>query len=350
MTFQILEPTLLSLTAIVVLGALAAYGGEAPPAALPAAPSGARIERTSWAGWSDAYRLTNGTIEMVVVPASGRILHYGYTGAANLLWQNASAGGRAPVPGAWTNYGGSKTWIWPQEDWPARTGSGWPPPTDLPTTIIYTVEVRDKGTLRLISPALPGYDAVIVRDIHIEDSGTRVFITSRLQKTGADATFAMAPWTVTQMPADGSLFARLMAGSRLPEGYRAFPGGSFKSVSLEGRDILAVERQRTTSAKIGADADLLAWQRDEILFVERSVNGKTPLSAFAVGDAGQLYSHPDGDPTLPAGVSYIEMELTAPLRTLRSGESTSLETIWELVHLAPDERTRSAVAALLRKM
>jgi hypothetical protein len=191
---------------------------------------------------------------------------------------------------------------------------------------------------------------VIVRDIRIEDSGTRVFITSRLQKTGADATFAMAPWTVTQMPADGHLFARLMAGSRLPKGYRTFPGGSFKSVSLEGRDILVVERQRTTSAKIGADADLLAWQRDDTLFVERSANGNTPLSAFAVGDPGQLYSHPDGDQTLPAGVSYIEMELTAPLRTLKNGESTALETIWELVRLVPAERTPSAVAARLRKM
>jgi hypothetical protein len=349
MTIPILEPTTVSITALAVLGVLCAYGSEAPPATPPGS-GGAHIERVKWGGWSDAYRLTNGAIEVVVVPESGRILHYGYTGATNLLWQNASAAGRAPVPGAWTNYGGSKTWIWPQEEWPTRVGSGWPPPTDLPTTIVNTVEIRDKGTLRITSPALPGYDAVIVRDIHIEDSGTRVFITSRLQKTGADATFAMAPWTVTQMPADGALFARLMDGSRLPEGYRTFPGGSFKSVSLEGRDILVVERQRTTSAKIGADADLLAWQRDDILFVERSANGKTPPSAFAVGDAGQLYSHPDGDPTLPTGVSYIEMELTAPLRTLRSGESTSLETIWELVHLAPDERTRSAVASRLRKM
>jgi len=349
MTLQILDPAILSFTALAFLGGLCAFGAEAPPPA-SAALTSAHIERISWGEWSEAYRMTNGSVEVVVVPAVSRILHYGFAGEKNLLWQNASAGGRAPVAGNWMNYGGSKTWIWPQEDWPARTGSGWPPPTDLPTTIANRAEILDKRTLRLTSPPLPGHDAVLVRDIRIEEAGTRVLVTSRLQKTGQNATFAMAAWTVTQMPANGSLFARLVAGSRPAHGYRSFPGAAFESVSFEGSDILVAERQTTASAKIGMDADLLAWQKDDILFVERSSNVGTPLSAFAVGDPGQLYSHPDGDPTLPVGVSYIEMELTAPLRTLQSGESSVLETAWELIRLAPADRTRSAVAERLRKM
>ena len=340
MTHPTLAPALVSLAALIVAGRVLAKD--------PTTPGRARIELIAWNGWPEAYRLSNGTIELVVVPACARILHYGFVGEENLLWRNASASGKAVTSGSWTNYGGSKTWVWPQDDWPAQTGSGWPPPTDLPTTIGNAAEIVDMRTLRLTSPALVGFDAILIREIRIEDSGTRVLVTSRLRKIGADATFALAPWTVTQMPADGALYARLLPHARPAGGFRAF-SGSFASVSLEKPDILCVERLQKAGGKIGMDADLLAWQRDGVLFVERSIDD-TPLTGFAAGDRGQFYSHPDGDPTLPAGISYIEMELTAPLATLKRGESAVLETTWELVRLGPAERTRQAVAARLRKM
>ncbi len=287
---QILEPTLLSLTAIVVLGALAAYGGEAPPAALPAAPSGARIERTSWGGWSDAYRLTNGTIEVVVVPASGRILHYGYTGAANLLWQNASAVGGLPWrPGTWTNYGGSKTWIWPQEDWPARTGSGWPPPTDLPATIVNTVEIRDKGTLRLTSPGPAG-----LRRRHRPRHPHRRLRHPSLhhQPPAEDGRGRHLRHGTVDGDADASatahLFARLLPGSRLPERLRG-PSRRLLQVGVSRGNGTSWCRAtaRQTSAKIGMDADLLAWQRGRAS-LRRAVGERdeTPLSARSPSATG----------------------------------------------------------------
>jgi hypothetical protein len=311
--------------------------------------SGARVEPLAWGGWAEAYRLSNGEAELVVVPAVSRVLRYGLVGGANVLWQNPAVAGRAPVREQWTNYGGSKTWIWPEHEWPTRAGSAWPPPTDLPDTIASTVEVRG-ATLRLATAPHPGFGLALLRELRLADSGTRVEIRSELRRHGGDE-FPVAAWTVTQVPADGALFARLVTGSRLADGYKAC-FGRFAAVTREGEregeDVLVVERQGAEYAKIGMDADLLAWQRDDLLFVERSRDRETPLAAFAPGDRAQVYSHFDGDPNLPEGVSYVELEHTSPMRAPLVGEGVSLETTWELVPLGRGERSRSAVAARLR--
>jgi hypothetical protein len=306
----------------------------------------ARIERFAWGGWAEAYRLSNGDAALVVVPAVSRILHYGFAGGENLLWQNASVAGRPPDAEQWTNYGGSKTWIWPDHEWPTRTGSAWPPPTDLPSTIGSTAEVRGEGVLRLTSSPIPGFGLTLVRDVRLADSGTRVEIRSEIRKDGG-VEFAIAAWTVTQMPADGALFARLMKGSRLADGYKSY-FGSFAAVTHEGPEVLVIERRSAEYAKIGMDADLLAWQRGELLFVERPADRDTSLAAFALGDRAQIYSHLDADPNLPPGVSYVEMELTSPMSAPRLGESVTLETSWEILRLGPGETARAAVAAKLR--
>jgi hypothetical protein len=308
--------------------------------------SAAKIERLAWGGWAEAYRLSNGDAELVVVPAVSRLLHYGFAGGANLLWQNAAVAGRPPGVEQWTNYGGSKTWIWPEHEWPTRTGSAWPPPTDLPDTIGSTAEIRDDGTLRLTSSPIRRFGLTLVRDLRLADSGTRLEIRSEIRKDSG-ASFPIAVWTVTQMPADGALFARLMSGSRLADGYKSY-FGSFAAVTHEGPDVLVIERQSAEYAKIGMDADLLAWQRGDVLFVERSAGRDVPLAEYALGDRAQIYSHFDADPNLPPGVSYVEMELTSPMRASRIGESVTLETSWELLRLEPGQTARAAVAAKLR--
>ncbi len=310
--------------------------------------SGARIERLPWGGWDEAYRLSNGEAELVVVPAVSRVLHYGLAGGENVLWHNAAVGGHVPGKEQWTNYGGSKTWVWPEHEWPTRAGSAWPPPTDLPDTIRSAVEVQGGATLVLTTPPHPGFGLSLMRRMRLADSGTRVEIRSELRKHGG-AEFPVAAWTVTQVPADGALFARLSPGSRLAEGYKAY-FGSFATVTREAEDVLLIERQSAEYAKIGMDADLLAWRRGELLFVEQASDRETPLAAFALGDRAQIYSHFDADPNLPMGVSYVELEFTSPMRAPRVGDSVTLETSWELLRLDAGERGRAAVAARLRTL
>ncbi len=311
--------------------------------------SRATVERRAGSGWPEAFRLSNGEAELIVVPAVSRILHYGLVGGPNLIWQNASAAGQPPGSGQqWTNYGGSKTWIWPESEWTKRNAGVWFPPTDRPGVISSAAEIREEGALRLVSPLIPDFGLALVRDVRLADSGTRVEMRSEIRKHGGEV-FPIAAWTVTQLPADGALYARLVGGSRLADGFKTY-FGSFASVAREGPDVLAIERRTSEYAKLGMDADLLAWQRGELLFVERSCGASEPLTRFAVGDRAQVYSHFDGDPALPAGVSYVELELTSALSALRPGESVTLETSWEILRLAPEETGRAAVAARLREL
>jgi hypothetical protein len=100
---------------------------------------------------------------------------------------------------------------------------------------------------------------------------------------------------------------------------------------------------------MGFDGDLLAWTKGDILYVERTLD-TDPLSEFSEGDRAQVYGHLDGDPGLPPGPSYVELELTSPLRMPRAADTVTLTTSIELHRLGPDERGLEAVADRLRRL
>src|SRR3954451_8363184 len=78
--------------------------------------------------------LKNGSAQVVIVPAAGRIMSFQLCShrlcGENPIWNNPQLGaGLKPDDEGWTNYGGDKSWPAPQSDWPKITGKGWPPPT-----------------------------------------------------------------------------------------------------------------------------------------------------------------------------------------------------------------------------
>ncbi len=46
------------------------------------------MEKTTFKDWREAVRISNGEIEVVVVPEIGRVMFYGYPGKKNFLWVN----------------------------------------------------------------------------------------------------------------------------------------------------------------------------------------------------------------------------------------------------------------------
>src|SRR5207237_346878 len=51
-------------------------------------------QRLPYHGWSGAYRLSNGTVDLVFVPQIGRIMRYGYVGGPNMLFENEKLSGK----------------------------------------------------------------------------------------------------------------------------------------------------------------------------------------------------------------------------------------------------------------
>src|SRR4051812_33887530 len=83
------------------------------------------------AQFSDAIRLTNGTVNLVIVPSlGGRIMRYGFVGEPNVLWNNPDIPDLSKGHPDYFNYGGDKAWPWPQDDWPLLIGRNFPPPPE----------------------------------------------------------------------------------------------------------------------------------------------------------------------------------------------------------------------------
>lgn len=298
-----------------------------------------RVEVIAYRGWQQSYRLTNGTVEVIVVPSIARIVHYSFVGEQNTIWLNPATEGKPVQPGVWLNHGGDKAWIWRQEDWEKYTARAWPPP---PATdqVPHQVEVLPDNALRLTSPVVAGYGLRIVREVRLEPKGTRVRITTRLEKLRDGAPYPVAPWVVAQLPVPEALLVKLHPKNRLAEGYKLFianPWGGFRWV---GQDVLVPQRVPDVSLKLGADADTLAWYKSPYLVVHRL--RLDDLSAYEPGDAAQIYSNPD---TLP----YIELEFTAPLRKLPRGESHVMEVEWELYRIAPESASLEHLVQIIRR-
>ena len=58
------------------------------------------VERITYHGWADSWRMSNGAIDLVVVPRIGRIMRYGRVGGPNMLWENPDTIGKAADLGA----------------------------------------------------------------------------------------------------------------------------------------------------------------------------------------------------------------------------------------------------------
>lgn len=332
-----------------VAAALFAVATAFAVAAAPQRPAEAAvtIQRMNYKGWPDSIRLTNGTAEAVVVPQVARILRYGFVGGPNLMWEgtpDAQAAGAKKI-GEWVNYGGDKAWPWPQDDWGTRTKGtygGWPPPPGV-DQVAHEAKVTGKDTVRLTSPVIAGFGLRIVREITLAPEGTRLTVKTRFEQAEGDpASLPVAPWTVTQVPyPDTPFLLRQVSGSFLAQGIRR-EEKDVANWTLGPRygNVFTVSHPTDRSAKAFFDADAIGAVFGDTLLSVRSDTRQIPPAQFVPGDRAQIYQNDKGTP-------YVEFEFTAPLKTLKRGDSSELVTIFTLQRLPEGKRTPEAVAPLL---
>lgn len=312
-------------------------------AAPPNAPL-VTVEQTEYKGWQNAYRLTNGTAEVVVVPQIARIMRYGFVNGPNLFWENSAELGKpGDTSGNWRNFGGDKAWPWPQDDWSKwfeRDGD-WPPPVEA-EQVPHATKVIGINTLRLTSPVIPKTGLRITRDITLAETGTHLYVVTKLERVEDGFDFPVAAWTIAQTPfTEGPLVARLNPGrSTLAEGW--LPLGDktdFKSVT-RSKDGATLTVERDTNAKggrkLGFDGDALAGQLGDTVLVIRADSPEGENWEWRPGDRGQIYMSDPGTP-------YIEWEFTSPLKPIKKGESVTLATTYEANHIAANRNANEAV-------
>ncbi len=302
------------------------------------------IEQISYKGWREAYRMTNGEVEIVVVPEIARIMHYSLKGGKNVLWENETLAGNPVKPGEWLNFGGDKAWIWPQNEWKSKWGN-WPPPRECGQTP--HMVATSSSVVSLTSPVIEGYGVRIIRGIVMAERGTRVEVRTVVESVGKRGAGSWAAWSVTQVRRPDVVLARIMPGSRIKNNFKLLNDTVWEGILDVGNGVLQLDPPKDKSAKVGMDADLLAWVKDDLLFTQMVQPSMGPLlDGVAAGDLAQVFSSPENAEKDES--PFVELEFTSARNKLRGRGRVSLSVVWKLTRLGRRERDPRTVAGMIR--
>jgi len=261
--------------------------------------------------WGETIRLTNGEIEIVIAPErGGRLMHYSRPGESNLLWTAADINSGLGDMWGWRNWGGEKTWLWPQDDWP---GDIWPPPADIE-------QAPWKLEEKVILPKLLGYQITLsaktqfgkmTRSFVLPAHGTRLAISATLENT--DNAFAV--WSVVQIPVPEIVGVNRTGPRQL---LLQLPDDE-EGMALVMRDENTFDLAATPGGTKGMlDADTFRVPTAQgVLVVRQLLYGGN--SAAEYGDVYQAQickiNALDGD-------AYVELEFAAPLNAAGASRQT----------------------------
>ncbi|HZO91802.1 MAG TPA: DUF4380 domain-containing protein [Chthonomonadaceae bacterium] len=290
-----------------------------------AAEGAVAVKQITYHGWPGAYQLSNGTVELVVVPQIGRIMRYGYVGGRNMLWENPRLRGKTADPAQaakeWPNFGGDKLWNAPQSRW------NWPPDPDIDSAP-QAVRVLPNNHLLLTGQSSKQFGVRFTREIALDPTGTGVTLTNRMENT-ADKDVEWGVWEVAQVDSPDVARLPFYDKGRNPSGYYIFKGSepAPDRVRVEGKEVL-FRRHPKRSGKIGADSPE-GWIAEDKAGLRMTVSAAyEPGQNYPDDGCGQeIWSNPDPD-------RYMELELLSPIRTLHPGDAMTFETHWRLERIA----------------
>jgi hypothetical protein len=303
-----------------------------------------QVRRIDYHGWTNSLVLENATAEVVVVPAIGRVMRFGFRGEEGPFWENASLHGQAPDPAStnWGNFGGDKTWPSPEADWNARTPRAWPPPVAFDSMPVEAETRSDR--VRLRSAVDPHYGIRVERDIRLDSGIARMTIVTTYEQASvptppvADAaTNRVGIWIITQLAHPVRVWMPVPVPSLFPDGYRRISGATPAPVYTNA-GLLSLTRDPAGSHKIGNDAGTLVWVGEKTTL--RIDSPRVPGADYPdQGCSAEVYTNPD-----PA--SYVELEMLGPLSALRVGDRISQTNVYTLHHRQETDVEQEALRVL----
>lgn len=316
------------------------------------------VTRTAYGGWQGAYRLSNGVVELIVVPSIGRIMAFEFAGQpqTNPLFNNAVwAGKPAPAtpnpadpktfPTDWHNYGGDKVWPSEQSGWPKHQPLAWPPDPSFDTGP-YAV-TRTPDGLRLTGPVSPYFGVRVIREITLSPGQAAVTIHDTFLKAKGQAAFPIGIWSISQVRGDSTIYLPLDTHGLFP-GLGFTPLGDSKKPMPNWQSrggLLAVTRPSNIGTKVGVD-DRAGWAaclyHGNLLFTERFTH--EPKATYPdKGVDAEVFTNGDDSQ------AYMELEVLGPLVTLKPGQTLTRQITWRLQHLTQVPAGADAVWAAIRR-
>lgn len=271
-------------------------------------------------GWTNAVHWTNAQVEVIVVPAIGRILQFRFHGDSGPFWEHPELGGHSPdaQSSEWINFGGDKAWPSPQSEWPLWTPRAWPPPPAFDSMAVQAT--LEKDHVLLTSPVDPYYGIRTLREIWLDALQPKLRVVTTFERvTSGTSPNSPQPhpvgiWIVTQLQHPESVFVPLPTPTRFPGGYDLQSDTPPSELLLQG-DLLSLKRDSKASHKIGTDSDRLLWVGSSCSLLIQSA--RTPQGVYPDhSSSAEVYTNPDPLP-------YVELEMLASLQSLEVGARMS---------------------------
>lgn len=294
------------------------------------------MEKVTYLDLPNCYRLSNGTIEVVVTTDIGpRILRYGFPGAENILGEVPEAVIKTTL-GDWKPWGGHRLWTAPEAN----------PRSYAPDNSPLQYEFDGEYSIRLAQAVEPQTGIQKEMTVKLEPAGSKLTVHHRITNRGLWE-ISLAPWALTIMNGGGVAI--------IPqEPYRSWdeyllPARPF--VLWHYTDLTDPRwaigkkyiRLRTDEARpepqklgLGNKQGWAAYHRRGNLFVKR----------FSFEEGASYPDYGSNNETYTAG-SFIEIESLGPIRRLAPGEAATHEERWSLSAGVEIDASEDALEAAL---
>lgn len=310
---------------------------------VPVAP----LPAVTFKGWTNAFRLANGQLEVVVVPDTGRIAFIGWEGKENLLRLDEGLAGKtagSKDDGKWYNFGGD--WLWPvaQSRWKDFQGGEWPPSRllDGRPWSARAWKCADGTTCCLLSQTY-GTPLHLAVDRLVRLPPDRAILTIRQDiERMKESDIPISLWNISQVGGAERVVLPVDTDSAFDGGTRplmfAAPGTNV--VSRHGR-MIVYDATVPGESKLCGDSKRawIAAQKGRSVLIERATTSEG--------------TYPDGGCTIEmyanTGLGYCEIETLSVEKNLNVGETLE-NTLTIRCHRLPDEITSSVgLAQALRQ-
>ncbi|HIE03947.1 MAG TPA: hypothetical protein EYP61_04225 [Candidatus Latescibacteria bacterium] len=275
------------------------------------------MERISYRGWENCYRLSDGRTELVLTGDVGpRVIRFGLVGGENVFAEREEDLGRLGG-GEWRIYGGHRLWHSPEAK----------PRTYIPDN--FPVEVREEeGALVALQPTEAGTG--IGKELRISMEGGGVTVVHRLHNRGLWPV-RLAPWALSVMAPGGMGIVPLPEKPSDPDHLLPnrivvlWPYSFMDDHRVRwGRRYIMLRQEpgNPHPFKFGVNASdgWAAYLRDELLFVKkfRYIRGRTYPD---FGCSVEMYTDD----------WMLELETLGPTSELEPGEVVEHTERWFLV-------------------
>ena len=290
-----------------------------------------------------AYKLTNGAVGAVIVPAIGRVMSFGKIGGPNLIW-NAEPEQLAKT--GWKNYGGDKAWLAPQSNWKLFHGANnWPPESVLDGEPL-KADVLSGGKLQLTT-GLSKTGIRLIRTMYFDENGE--FVIEQTARKERGAPIKVGIWNVTQVVPGQAVFAPVATDSTYPDGTYIWDGKKVDGAQLVRPGLMKIVSSADgNTPKLGFDTPVaaLASVRDGVAWLQRSARpvGEYPDGKNGNGFPTEIYIN--GDPKM----YYQELEFLGPLQEYSVGTAYTHTVRWSLHNLPSTDTDSPETLATIQKL